>query len=116
MGYKKINFEDTTRFNKNGVDFIGYEPINENMSFVMETVEEGHFEEFVHDKSTFTYIFLDGSGTFYLNDEEVNVKKGDILSIEPGTRIYYKGNLKQLLITTPAYDPKYERHIRNIDK
>lgn len=116
MGYKKINFEDTTRFNKNGVDFIGYEPINENMSFVMETVEEGHFEEFVHDKSTFTYIFLDGSGIFYLNDEEVAVKKGDVLSIEPGTRIYYKGNLTQLLITSPAYDPKYERHIRDIDK
>lgn len=114
--YKKIKFEDTTRFNKNGVDFIGYEPINDNMSFVIETVEEGHFEEFVHDKSTFTYIFLEGSGTFYLDDKEVAVKKGDVLSIEPGTRIYYKGNLKQILITTPAYDQKYERHIRNIER
>lgn len=114
--YKKIKFEDTTRFNKNGVDFIGYEPINDNMSFVIETVEEGHFEEFVHDKSTFTYIFLEGSGTFYLDDKEVPVKKGDVLSIEPGTRIYYKGNLKQILITTPAYDQKYERHIRNIER
>ena len=114
--YKKINFEDTTRFNKNGVDFIGYEPISEDMSFVMETVEEGHFEEFVHDKCTFTYIFLEGSGTFYLDDEAVNVKKGDVLSIYPGTRIYYIGNLKQLLITTPAYDESYERHIRVIKK
>lgn len=114
--YKKIKYEDTTRFNKNGVDFIGYEPINDNMSFVIETVEEGHFEEFVHDKSTFTYIFLEGSGTFYLDDKEVPVKKGDVLSIEPGTRIYYKGNLKQILITTPAYDQKYERHIRNIER
>ncbi|MBR3146360.1 MAG: cupin domain-containing protein [Bacilli bacterium] len=114
--YKKIKFEDTTRFNKNGVDFIGYEPINDSMSFVIETVEEGHFEEFVHDKSTFTYIFLEGSGTFYLDDKEVPVKKGDVLSIEPGTRIYYKGNLKQILITTPAYDQKYERHIRNVER
>ncbi len=116
MKYKKINFEDTTKFNKNGVDFIGYGPVNDNMSFVMETVEEGHFEEFVHDKSTFTYIFLEGSGTFYLDDEEINVKKGDILSINPGTRIYYRGNLKQILITTPAYDPAFERHIKYIDK
>ena len=114
--YKKICFEDTIRFDKNGVNFVGYEPINKNMSFVMETVEEGHFEEFVHDRSTFTYIFLEGSGVFYLNDEEVKVKKGDVLSIDPGTRIYYKGNLKQILITTPAYDEKYERHIRNIDR
>lgn len=116
MKYKKINLEDTTKFSKNGVDFIGYGSINDNMSIVMETVEEGHFEEFIHDKSIFTYVFLDGVGTFYLDDEEVNVKKGDILSINPGTRIYYRGNLKQLLITTPSYDPKYERHIRNIDK
>ena len=58
MKYKKIKYEDTTKFNKCGVDFIGYGPINDNMSFVMETVEKGHFEEFIHDKSTFTYIFL----------------------------------------------------------
>ena len=116
MKYKKIDFETTTKFNKNGVDFIGYDKINDNMSFVIETVEEGHFEEFVHDKSTFTYIFIEGSGIFYLDDEEVNVKAGDVLSINPGVRIYYIGNLKQILITSPAFDPKYERHIRNIDK
>ncbi len=116
MKYKKIKYEDTTKFNKCGVDFIGYGPINDNMSIVMETVEKGHFEEFIHDKSTFTYIFLEGKGTFYLDDEEVKVKAGDVLSINPGTRIYYKGNLKQLLIVTPAYDPKYERHIRYIEE
>lgn len=116
MKYKKIDFDTTTKFNKNGVGFIGYEPINNDMSFVIETVTEGHFEEFVHDKSIFTYIFLEGSGTFYLDDEEVVVKAGDVLSINPGTRIYYKGNLKQILITTPAYDSRFERHIRNIEK
>lgn len=116
MKYKKISFETATRFNKVGVDFIGYEPINDNMSFVIETVKEGHFEEFVHEKSTFTYIILEGKGTFYLDDEAVEVKAGDVLSINPGTRIYFKGNLKQILITTPAYDPNYERHIRNIER
>ncbi len=115
MKYKKINYEDTLKFQKNGVDFVGYEAINENMSFVIETVEKGHFEEFVHDKSTFTYIFLSGNGTFFLDDIEVKVKAGDVLSISPGTRIYYKGNLKQVLITTPAYEEKYERHIRNVE-
>ena len=113
--YKKINFEDTTRFSKNGVDFVGYSPINENMSFVVETVSEWHFEEFLHERSVFTYIFLEGKGIFYLNDEPVDVKAGDVLSIDPWTRIYYKWNLKQILITTPAYDSKYEKHIRDID-
>ena len=116
MKYKKTNLEETNSFSKNGVSFIGYEPINDDVSVVVETVLEGHFEEFLHEKCTFTYIFLEGSGVFYLDDEKVDVKAGDSLTIYPGTRIYYKGNLKQVLITTPAYDPKYERHIRYIDK
>lgn len=116
MNYKLLKKENTTSFNKNGVDFIGYEKISDDISIVIEKVEKGHFEEFVHDKSTFTYLFLEGEGIFYLDDEEVKVKAGDILSINPGTRIYFFGNLKQILITTPAFDPKYERHIRDIDE
>ena len=27
MKYKKINYEDTLKFQKNGVDFVGYEAI-----------------------------------------------------------------------------------------
>lgn len=115
MGYTLNTFADTSKFFKHGVDFVGYDTKSNEIGIVMETVSEAHKEEFVHDKSTFTYFFLEGAGTFYLNDEEVNVKKGDLLVIEPGTRIYYKGRLKQLLITTPAYDPSYERHIRKID-
>lgn len=114
--YKKIKFGDTTRFSKNGVDFVWYSPINENLSFVIESVSEWHFEEFVHEKSIFTYIFLEGKGIFYLDDEAVEVEAGDALSINPWTRIYYKWNLKQILITTPAYDSKFERHVRYIDK
>ena len=114
--YKKIKFWDTTRFSKNGVDFVWYSPINENLSFVIESISEWHFEEFVHEKSIFTYIFLEGKGIFYLDDEAVEVEAGDALSINPGTRIWYKWNLKQILITTPAYDSKFERHVRYIDK
>ena len=40
MPYKKIDFESTTKFNKNGVDFIGYGAINNNLSVVMETVKD----------------------------------------------------------------------------
>lgn len=114
--YKLLKYEDTTIFEKNGVNFTGYDKISDDISIVIEKVEEGHFEEFIHNKSTFTYIFLEGYGTFYLDGEAVEVKKGDILSINPGTKIYFFGSLKQILITTPAYDPKYEEHIRDIDK
>lgn len=114
MNYTFIKKKNTTQFQKNGVDFVGYGKVTDDMSIVVETVEQGHFEEFVHLKSTFTYLFLEGSGMFVLDDEKIEVQAGDVLSIKPGTRIYYFGNLKQVLITTPAYDEKYEKHIRNI--
>ncbi len=115
MAYNLLKKEQTTQFQKNGVSFTGYENIDENMAIVIESVEKGHFEEFVHEKSKFIYLFLEGEGTFVLDDEKVSVKAGDMLIIEPGTRIYYFGCLKQILITTPAFDPKYEKHIRNIE-
>ena len=115
MAYHLLKIDHTVQFQKNGVSFTGYGNIDENIALVVETVEKGHFEEFVHDKSKFIYLFLEGEGTFVLNDEKVPVKAGDMLVIEPGTRIYYFGCLKQILITSPAYDERYERHIRDID-
>ncbi len=116
MNYKLLKNENATKFTKNGVDFIGYDKISDDMSIVIEKVDKGHFEEFIHDKSTFTYIFLEGEGIFYLDGESVKVSAGDVLSINPGTKIYYFGNLKQILITTPAFNSDYERHIRDIEE
>lgn len=116
MAYSLVKNNDTVKFNKNGVDFTGYGEANKDVAIVVEKVEKGHFEEFVHDKSTFIYLFLEGKGTFVLDDEKVNVEAGDMLVINPGTKIYYYGNLKQVLITTPAFDPNFERHIRDISE
>lgn len=68
----------------------------------------GHNQEFFHKDSTFHYLILEGNGTFYLDDEPVEVGAGDFLSIEPNTRIYYKGVLKLLLITNPPWTQKGE--------
>lgn len=73
MNHTLIKNKDTTQFQKNGVDFVGYGKIANNMSIVVETVEQGHFEEFVHLKSTFTYLFLEGKGIFIFNDEKIEV-------------------------------------------
>lgn len=53
------------KFDKNGVNFVGFGSPNSEVGIVMESVEKGHFEEFVHDKSTFIYIFLEGEGVFF---------------------------------------------------
>ena len=113
--YQLTKNSEMTKFDKNGVNFVWFGNPNSEVGIVMESVEKGHFEEFVHDKSAFIYIFLEGEGVFFLDGEPVAVEAGDMLTVNPGTRIYYFGRLKQLLITNPAFDPKYERHIRNVE-
>ena len=75
---------------------------------VSVVTEVGHNQEFYDKQSTFIYIVLEGKGTFFLDDEGVEVNAGDMLAIEPGTRIYYKGKLKMILITTPAWKSENE--------
>lgn len=55
---------------------------------------------------------IEGEGTFFLDDEPVLVKKGDLLSVAPNTRIYYKGTMKLVLITSPAWTEENEVETR----
>jgi mannose-6-phosphate isomerase-like protein (cupin superfamily) len=56
---------------------------------------------------------LDGNGSFFLNDEEIIVSKGDMISISPNTRIYFRGKLKMLLITEPKWEQVNEVETKN---
>jgi mannose-6-phosphate isomerase-like protein (cupin superfamily) len=85
-----------------GVDLAVYPSFGSCEVVVAET-ETGHNQEFYHRTSTFNYLILDGEGSFFLNDEEVLVSKGDMLSILPGTRIYYKGTMRFVLVTNPPW-------------
>ncbi len=78
-------------------------------------VEQGHFEEFKHT-SIFQYFIIEGSGTFFLDDEAVPVTEGDLVQIKPGTRIWYKGKMRMTLVTEPAWTQEGETHIRTISQ
>jgi mannose-6-phosphate isomerase-like protein (cupin superfamily) len=82
---------------------------------VIEEFEKGRLEEFADDVSTHMWYILDGEVTFVINDENVLASVGDLVVIPPKTRIHYFGKAKMLLCTTPAFDPKNEHHIRNVD-
>lgn len=93
---------------KFGIRLEVYPDISEGCGVVIVDTEEGHNQEFYDKESTFTYVILEGSGTYVLDDEEVSVSKGDMISIAPSTRIYYKGKMKMVLITTPAWRAENE--------
>jgi len=107
MKYKLIKDIEIEKKGKFGAALNVYPNVND-CGLVLVSTETGHNEEFSNLKSTFTYIVLEGAGSFFLDDEEVKIEKGEMISIEPNTRIYYKGNLKMFLITTPAWRPENE--------
>jgi mannose-6-phosphate isomerase-like protein (cupin superfamily) len=102
MNYTLTKDKDLVKKNIFGINLREY-PNIDTCGVVVTDTETGHNQEFYHKKSTFHYIVLEGSGTFVLDDNEVPVEKGDMISIQPGTRIYYKGAMKLVLITNPAW-------------
>lgn len=114
MKYKLTKKEEVKKKEKVGISLDVYPDVSD-CGLVIITTEKGHNSEFVNKRSTFTYIVIDGEGLFFLDDEEVSVAKGDSISIEPNTRIYYKGKLKLVLITTPAWRQEDETIIRTFN-
>jgi mannose-6-phosphate isomerase-like protein (cupin superfamily) len=112
----KYSEKEAKKFNKYGIDLTVYPTNISTANVVKVSVKEGHFQEFYDVESTFIYTIIEGNGTFYLNDEEVQAEKGDQIVIPPKTRIHYFGTMKMVLVTTPAFNPDNERHVRLIEK
>lgn len=91
-----------------GINLDVYPTIDGVCEVVLVNTDEGHNQEFYDRISTFTYIVIEGEGSFFLNDEEVKVGEGDFISIKPETKIYYKGKMKLILVTTPPWKPENE--------
>jgi mannose-6-phosphate isomerase-like protein (cupin superfamily) len=107
MKYTLTKSDDIPKKEKHGINLEIYPNVG-GAGVVYVSTETGHNQEFYDQQSTFTYIVLEGKGKFYLDDEEVEANPGDIISIEPNTRIYYKGKLRMILLTTPAWKPENE--------
>lgn len=84
-----------------------------NCNVITAETETGHNQEFYDTESTFHYIIVSGSGSFFLDDAEVPVSEGDYLAIEPKTRIYYKGRMRLVLITNPPWRQENEVETRS---
>lgn len=102
MKFTLIKSSNVLQISKFGISLNIYPKLS-NLEIVLAETKDGHNQEFYNKVSTYTYIILEGQGSFFLDDEEVPVSKGDFLSIPPKTRIYYKGQLSLVLITTPPW-------------
>jgi mannose-6-phosphate isomerase-like protein (cupin superfamily) len=100
---------------KFGVDITIFDEQVASNNLVYEECEIGHLEEFIEHVSTHMWFVIEGEVTFVLNDEKVVANQGDVVVVPPDTRIHYFGKAKLLLCTTPAFDPKNEEHVRDVD-
>ncbi len=107
MSFNLQKSKDIFKKEKFGISLEVFSDIGD-CGFVLIDTEESHNQEFYDKESSFNYIILEGKGVFTLDDEDVSVSKSDFISIEPNTRIYYKGRMKLMLITNPAWKPDNE--------
>lgn len=112
MPFRHTKQEKILKKEKFGIHIDVYPNIG-NCGVVILNTQSGHNQEFYDVQSTFNYIILEGKGTFFLNDEEVLVKQGDLISVPPKTRIYYKGKMKLVLVTQPAWKAENEVETRS---
>lgn len=112
----KFTAGEANKFNKHGIDLTVYPTNISFVNVVYVSVKEGHFQEFYDLKSYYIYYIIKGKGTFFLNDEKVEVKATDMITIPPKTRIHYFGTMEMVLTVSPAFKEKNERHVRFIDK
>jgi len=50
-----------------------------------------------------------------IEDVEYPAKAGDVVIVPAGKRFYYRGALKQVCVTAPAWEEEFEVHVRNVE-
>jgi len=109
--------QDSAVIEKHGVKMKIYTTKAEsrNAAVLYQETEKGHAEEFLHERSDFIYYILEGSGVWVVEDREFEAQAGDVIVVPAGKRFWFRGNLKQVCVTAPAWEERYERHIRDLE-
>ena len=75
----------------------------------------GHSQEFRHHESAFVFYVIEGAGEWVIEDEVFPVAATDVVIVPPGKRFYYRGQLKQVCVTAPAWQAEHEESVRIVD-
>lgn len=105
---KKLSEEPS--FKQQGLTGYNFDLECKDISLSYEDVFKGHD---TYDKNYYSskiYYVLEGDGTFRIDDEKVEVKKGDVIEVPKGTNFVFAGKMKLLLIMSPGFRPQDDIH------
>ena len=108
-----ISQDKAIALSKSGVDMWIYSGRDEcpHAAIAYQETAVGHAEEFRHHKSAFIYFIIEGEGEWVIEGEAHPVKAHDVVIVPPGKRFYYRGTLKHVCITAPAWEPEFEESL-----
>ena len=73
--------------------------------FLVDSIN-GHDSVAYDSKSVHSYYVLEGTGTFEIDGEKIDVSSGDMVSINPNKVFYYSGTMKMVEEIIPNFDEK----------
>lgn len=102
----KIEEHDAENFEVDGIELHKYIEGNPDKpaDVLHVSVDKEHEREFSNSESHFIYYIITGRGSFWVDGEKTNVEPTDLVHIEPEDRIYYRGDMEMILVSTPPYD------------
>lgn len=90
-------------FQQQGLTGYNFDLECKDISLSYEDVFKGHDTYDKNDYSSKIYYVLEGEGTFVINNEKMQVKKGDVVEVPKGANFVFAGKMKMLLIMSPAF-------------
>lgn len=102
---------------KNGVDMWIYGGVDAvaPVAVAYQETATGHAQEFRHHTSAFVFYVIEGEGEWVVDGVPHPVQATDVVVVPPGAAFYYRGALKQVCITAPAWDEANEEVISQLD-
>ncbi len=78
----------------------------DNVSVSLVTIN-GTNKRIINKRGDALYYVIEGSGSFNIEGEELQVEVGDLVYIPKGTPYFDKGNLVMLSVNTPRFDKDF---------
>ena len=105
MKFKHVKPEDIEKLDLGSINVQNLLADDSYNKFSVAKVEiKGKQKPGLNKESDTAYYILGGEGKFFIEDKEINVKKGDLIFIPKNTKYKDEGDLTLLAVSVPKFD------------